>query len=204
MLQTVNFARQSLVANFQYPCRGVRDPVRSRTRLVGYLTAMSFCSLTGPPVDIIYRRNLGFQLCSKARSSSSSSSDGLTRSPGEVPSGVSQRGPRPSASLLKGGVSGTFKGRIRNNPKGSTWETSGAPEVPTPEAALRSVVLPLLNAFVKPIAVLKTRSYGPKITSAAPSQKNPLLQTEHGRFTVGSTHEWATACAPSKTEPSCC
>jgi hypothetical protein len=71
---------------------------------------------------------------------------------------------------------------LEQRAKGSAWETSGAPEVPTPEAALRSVVLPLLNAFVKPIAVLKTRSSGPKIASAAPSRKNPLLQTEYGRF----------------------
>jgi hypothetical protein len=77
---------------------------------------------------------------------------------------------------------GATHGRIHNNPTGSAWETSGAPQVPTPEAALRSVVLPLPNAFVKPIAVLKTRSSGPKIASAAPSRKNPLLQTEYGRF----------------------
>jgi hypothetical protein len=39
-------ARQSLVTNFRYPCRGIRDSVRSRTRSVKCLTAVCFCSLT--------------------------------------------------------------------------------------------------------------------------------------------------------------
>jgi hypothetical protein len=74
--------------------------------------------------------------------------------------------------------------------------TRRAPEVPTPEAALRSVVSAFLNAFVKPITVLKTRSYGPKITSAAPSHGRTYVFTTGG---IGPTHGDITADSMAKT-----